>query len=493
MRSYSKTIIRTIFLICGISLFFTACTQTDDNLGANMIPGGDDQMSIHIDTLGLANGEIIKASQIFYDSIGRTTSTDKMRGAMNLNINYIGKSTDPTFGKLTTASVFTGVPATAISPNFQKNRRDRIDSVSLTLNMKYLSGNADVVQTFNIYRLKDTLAYSTDTIYYQSFRYEDHIEAEPAFSFKLSGKPEDLTVVKLDIHDNGRKMLDELMSVDTMLISSSSEAYNFLRKFNGFVLAPASDSPEDAAIYANYLPNSYMNLYYQRERDQWEINYDQDNKDKVVTAYIQLFLSDANQMKNTSVASIRHDYSGTEYAALNSCETIAAPQKAYIQGLGGMATVLEFPETFFDAMSSLVPSDDFALFINQAHMYVWAEEDTAEAFDTYFQTLGSYIDYGEMNPISDYYISDSGTSSDMIIPYDGSLNRNPGKGYYKMDITSFLQHAYEDPTEENRRLTLAPTYDPYDPFAEMTSVIQTEESANPIRVRLTYTLVELNE
>lgn len=103
--------------------------------------------------------------------------------------------------------------------------------------------------------------------------------------------------------------------------------------------------------------------------------------------------------------------------------------------------------------------------------------------------LGSYSDYGSMTVIPDYYISDASTGS-ITIPYDGTLNRNPGKGYYRMDITSFLQHALQHDDEESRQLTLAPTYTPYEPFADNTSVLLAADSDKPVRVKITYTLIE---
>lgn len=168
---------------------------------------------------------------------------------------------------------------------------------------------------------------------------------------------------------------------------------------------------------------------------------------------------------------------------------VAADETVYVQGLGGVTATLKFPDGFFDAMNALKPSEDYGLYINQAHMFVWLEGETTEAYDKAFQKLGSYSDYGSMTVIPDYYISDASTGS-ITIPYDGTLNRNPGKGYYRMDITSFLQHALQHDDEESRQLTLAPTYTPYEPFADNTSVLLAADSDKPVRVKITYTLIE---
>ena len=232
-----------------------------------------------------------------------------------------------------------------------------------------------------------------------------------------------------------------------------------------------------------------MNFYFQRERDQWEIDLDDDNKEKEVTAYMQWYFSDADGLKTMSVASIRHDYTGTPLEGVQNGGEVAADETVYVQGLGGVTATLKFPDGFFDAMNALEPSEDYGLYINQAHMFVWLEGETTEAYDKAFQKLGSYSDYGSMTVIPDYYISDASTGS-ITIPYDGTLNRNPGKGYYRMDITSFLQHALQHDDEESRQLTLAPTYTPYEPFADNTSVLLAADSDKPVRVKITYTLIE---
>ena len=472
------------FVLSAVS----ACTKVDDTLGQGFIPGGNDKLTLHIDTLGLGEGEAITACQVYYDSIGLAGSTRHTRGAMNLHIAYMGRSSDPVFGKITGASIATCLPSEPIRPYFYKGRHDSFDSVKLTLNMKLVSGDPSVRQTFNVYRLRDTLAYSTDSIYYQSFPYEKYIESSPAFSFEYSGTPSDIEEIKLKVLPDGEAFLAEMLAADTTLFYSD-RYYEYLRQFKGFAIVPDAATPENAALYVNYLPNTYLNLYYQRDRDDWEIELDDENKEREITAYMQLAFSDRDSRDNTSIASIRRDYSGTPYAALNDGEQIETTDGiAYVQGIGGMAAMLKFPDSFFEALEAKKPSPDYTLFINQAQMFVWVPEHTAEAYDRAFQMLGSYADYGKMSIIADYYISDAETTID--VPYDGTLNRNPGKGYYRMDITSFLQHALLNDDDTSRSLTLGGTYTPYEPFSDYFSTLQVAGSERPIQVRIAYTLIK---
>ena len=73
------------------------------------------------------------------------------------------------------------------------------------------------------------------------------------------------------------------------------------------------------------------------------------------------------------------------------------------------------------------------------------------------------------------------------------MNRTPGTGYYVVDLSSFLQHALQKDDDESRRFTIAPTYSPYTPFSDYLSKIQVNGSSEPIRVKITYTLIAPDE
>ena len=158
---YNKRYLSAATALLSAFVLSVACTSVDDTLGAGLIPGGGEKLSIHIDTLGLGEGERIRAFQTYTDSIGLRASTKHMRGAMNVNVGYIGSAEESFFGKTVAASVFSGLPAQALTPNFFKNRKSPFDSVKLIVNMKYVCGDPSVRQTFNIYRLRDSLAYTT--------------------------------------------------------------------------------------------------------------------------------------------------------------------------------------------------------------------------------------------------------------------------------------------------------------------------------------------
>lgn len=483
-RHYASIVAAVCLCVAGVS-----CTDVDDSLGWGLVQGGSDKLTIHVDTLGLESDQMLTAFQTYTDSIGLRGSTATKRGSMNLNVGYVGSARDAVMGLTTAAYAVTSVPASPISPNLFSNRSEAFDSVKLVVNMKHIGGDASMVQTFNIYRLRDSLAYADDTLYYHSFRYEEHVDMDsPLFSFEYSGAPDDVEEVMLDVLPAGEELMAELLAADTALFYTGRLA-EFQEKFKGFVVAQAPGTQPDAALYANYLPNSMLNFYYQRTLDDWEAKYYDEEPGTEVTAVLQLSMSDTDGLGNTSVACIRHDYSGTPLAGVADGGKVDVTGTAYVQGLGGVAATLEFPDGFFEAIDALKPSPEYTVFINQAQMFVWLDGSGADAYDASFQSLGSYYDYGTFSVIPDYYVTGS-SSSDSDIPYDGTLNRNEGKGYYKMDITSFLQHAYQNDDEESRQLTLAPSYSPYEPFAEYVSALRIGgDGGRPVAVKLTYTLI----
>ena len=213
--------------------------------------------------------------------------------------------------------------------------------------MKYVCGDPSVRQTFNIYRLRDSLAYTTDTIYYHSFRYEDHIDSEPLFSFEYSGEPDEIEEIKLDILPQGQLLLDELATADTTLFYSD-KAYESCGNTRGSSSLRLPELLPMQRYMPTYLPNCNMNFYFQPGEGPWEIDLDDDNKEKRSRLHAVVLLR-RDGLKTMSVASIRHDYTGTPLEGVQNGGEVAADETVYVQGLGGVTATLKFPDGFFDA------------------------------------------------------------------------------------------------------------------------------------------------
>ena len=53
---YNKRYLSAATALLSAFVLSVACTSVDDTLGAGLIPGGGEKLSIHIDTLGLGEG-----------------------------------------------------------------------------------------------------------------------------------------------------------------------------------------------------------------------------------------------------------------------------------------------------------------------------------------------------------------------------------------------------------------------------------------------------
>ncbi len=482
------------FLSLGIvSLFLslgaaTSCTQVDNSLGSGLIPDGQ-IMKTRIDTLGLEEEQAFKAYYSFTDTINSHCQT----------LSVIGKSTSEIFGKTTAATLLqylpTRVRTDTTSMGFGYGAT--VDSVKLRIAMNYMSGDKEVEQTFNIFKLKDTIR--TDTTYYVNFPYEDYIDLTPVFSFKYKGESANADPERIKIYDRedgsdntvGEELLKELLS-DTDLYNYTKEHTSlFRKKFPGLVIAPAAESPDNGALYYSSLPYTVLELYLHNYTDASLTTI----KDKGVR---QTFSFDDSKIRDTiprsqSIISVRHDYTGTVMDGVKDGQVEALT--GYVQGVAGVTTTLEIPDAFFDAIDALKedPTDD--IMIHQAMMYVYLEDDATEQMDNSHPRLGSYINYSTLIPIPDYLYTQEGSSSATPLAYGGQLNRT--YGYYTMDITSYIHQAWKKKTI-SRKFTLAPLAYPYIPNDALTyketaltiSDAVRDASSKQIRVKLTYTLIK---
>ena len=69
MRNSLKGFLCSMAAVCLTILAAVSCTHVDDTLGQDFIPGGNDKLSLHIDTLGLGEGEaILEAEEYEYSN-----------------------------------------------------------------------------------------------------------------------------------------------------------------------------------------------------------------------------------------------------------------------------------------------------------------------------------------------------------------------------------------------------------------------------------------
>lgn len=503
MKSFSKRplLVSASILLTGLFVSLTCCTNVDDGLGLEFIP--DDQiMKIHQAVFGIEEAQQISLYTQMPDSIA-SSDWGKI---------LVGNASDEKFGKTRAAAIVQMLPfKRADDEDFEEtggykfNFRRTVDSIELVMIPLYLYGDASKEQRFEIFALRDTLV--TDTTYYTFFDYEELKEPGPLFSFSLSGKYEEdyessnYQFLKLETTVKGREYMELLLADTTYYYNNRID---FHERFKGFVIEPTADSPEDAAMYQLNLSSLYFYLNFHT----YESETSNEVRDTLYVPYYSTFYqpsssaasgySDEGYPYNTSISTVSHDYAGTPVGqALTMTEEVVPQSISYIHGFGGVTTLVEFPDEFYEAILAM-RAEGTDMHLNQAMIYFHLEEDTVELLDSSHKKLGSYYKYSADATIPDYSLYDEYSSNRTY--YNGTLNRT--HGYYSMDITTFMHYALKvyqvkkdggEYNESHLKLILgSPTSYVsrellFNPGQTAVKGAGTDE---PISVRLTYTLVK---
>lgn len=493
MKSFSKRPLLTglSFLLIFFFVGMTCCTKVDDRLGLNFIPE-DQKMRIYRDVFGVEAAQQVRSYTQMLDSIQ----------ASGMSAMVLGRISDANFGKTTTASIFQVLPYDASTAGddfyYGFSELNIADSLKLYINPVFLGGDSTKIQKFVIYALTDTLI--VDTTYYQDFDFRAIKDNTPLFTFELSGSYSAAESITAQSSTAGLELLQDIISDTTYFYDNR---VNFRQRFKGFVVEPAADSPEDAAIYSVDLSNAYFYLQFHTRVTGSSVPKD--------TIQLPLYMYDTvadDGVSNVSMILFSHDYSGTPIEqALTLTENQTPQQAVFVDAFAGVTTRLEFPDEFFDAILAKRKLEDGALAdlsLNQAQLFVQLDDDDTDIMDGSFQKLGSFYDFRKDITIPDYSLADEyGASSggNYFSSYGGELNRTAGR--YSLNITTFLHYALkmyerkingEDYDEMYMMLTLAPPSHYVYPVAKLTAfgrtAIQGTGSGTPIELRLTYTLIE---
>ncbi len=142
------------------------------------------------------------------------------------------------------------------------------------------------------------------------------------------------------------------------------------------------------------------------------------------------------------------------------------------------------------------------LFINQAMMRVWIDDNSVKGLDRSLPRLGSYLVPQKLVQIPDYQwaieryqndqLKQQGSTETFTLDYNGYLNRS--NGYYELDITSYIQQLAKMKADDENYLFMPPVFylgpDAYSVIGAGQSVLSGAESDNPVSIRITYTIIE---
>ncbi|MDR0907339.1 MAG: DUF4270 domain-containing protein [Rikenellaceae bacterium] len=479
---------RALCVVAATLVLAAACTKVDDQLGDNLLPKNQ-QMTIRIDRLGG-----VKMFSQMQDTL-KSSGLGKV---------YFGKTTDPTFGSRTNSFIVQFLPYALPYDGKGYGLDPIVDSLVLTLPLASVSGDYDVEQQFEVYALAwnddpsvkpDSLSlYST---YYTFFSPAEYYDAsKPLFTFTHSGKKGLDT--RLIPTFEGEQYLKSLVDFDA---ESYPDDALFRRQFKGWYVTPTATSPTSAATYGLdlYYETAYMALYTR--------NHDTTDRTAIYDTLTTYFGLDDQTYSdvpfgNLSINTVELDYGGTPVEqSVVASEGGEAQTVTYIAPMGGVVTRLEFTDQLVDALRELrrqTASDGNvttypAIMINQAEMYVYLKDDATAELDSSMKRVGSYLNVNTLAGTPDYLYTyeyslqqQSGYEA-YVLPYDGYLDRS--KGYYKMDITSYVQQlAKESEAAFSQTVYLAPAA--YSFFESGQSVVQNgADEGKQIEIKLTYTLI----
>lgn len=451
--------------IVALLVILTCCTKADYNMGEGLIP----------------NGQVMKVK---YGSLKGhintyNTITDYAM-SNNINVACFGKASSAKFGKTLAGSIFQFSYYFRNDGNFEKGTNYTPDSLWIFTNVDYIGGDTLKEQTFYVYEVTKELY--PDSAYYSSMDYTKLINPEPMFSFTYSGLPygteNDTLKFKIENETLAKDYLTRLGTVDSVYYYIDTL---FPANFYGLCVLPADKSPDDAALYSMSL--KYSNGSYMRT---FGHNYKTSDPTAVQDTIIRTFnLCDVSDYtNNVSINFIKHDYTGTGISPVpERLDNLGSPvSTAYMQGMIGVTTTLEFTDNFMNDLKALCP-EGYDMVISQARLRVPIKEKSADVFNGAPERVGAYIDYGSQKNTLDYYY----TYLDYIT-YDGFINRS--NGWYTINVEFHLQRMLQD-EDYSPRVTLGMLATQM--YSSLSEVELIGSADKDIEVDITYTLVNHQE
>ena len=565
-----------LLVLAAVALFSVGCSaDVDSELGYDIIP---DHQKMEMRHLKFKGGKVIvfngaassEDKSVYTEREGKffRTSlyhTDSLLSS-NVSNGYIGVEHNDTFGMRSSALASSMIFMNSVDKETGFGYKPIFDTLSLILTINDYGVDTLTPVKYEIYELTKPLLGSVvnaaDTSAYSNCNMESAYDpSKPLFTFTFpdgektgpTTRTIDLTPVDMSRHGQTWDFVRRIMLIpndydtnkewdgyarDVDSIYSSEKKW--LEHFHGIYIKPvleSVDASKRGALYSFDLKSSGLQLMG-RNRNPKDPTLIKDTiganyyfYDETLDGYTDEygnFIDGPEDVKNISVNSIKHDYTGSLLGNLN----IAAYDKdgkklpnssrdevaeCYVEGFAGVATEIYFTDEFLAELkrASYLDPDKAdvkyrAVGINQCRLYVYLkgadynwDENINNAhlltplMDNSISRLGSYIGYSKLNCIADYdpeYETNFGSA----LAYGGHLNRT--RGCYEMDITGFMQRLYNyvnslekiedyDETVTPRTIYLGP--EAISPYTFKHTELQGSSSTKaPIHLEMTYTMVK---
>ena len=384
----------------------TSCTKKPGLVGSNLLP--DSAMNVlSTDT-----------STISVHSIPLDTTVTSHQSVV-----YLGSIKDPVFG-VTTAGFYAQLIQIITYNRFGSNPQP--DSLIMQLAYSSVYGDTTAPITIHVYELASDIY--NDSTYYSNGRadvyptdYADYSFIPHASNSIVMAAGDTLKgVIRINLSKLSNALAEKLIKTDTMYLDSN---YLFIHYFKGLYFT--ADQANSGGALASFIPistNTMLTLYYHNDStDSLNFHYAISDSCAIFNHYKHNFNLGSPQLVNQVVQK----------------DTLLGQKQFYVQGVGGIQTIIKFPNIKKFARMGKIS-------INEAKLVLPGFEPQP------------YL--GE--PASLSLIQINSDSSYSILPDEMEGGAYFGGGYagstnsYTFRLTHYIQSLIQDTTQKNAGLML---------------------------------------
>ena len=389
MKKKDLWVYMIILIMAG---FVSSCQISDDELGEDLLPPGDDVFLYH-DTIIDIHSYPITAKPIVTSE--RYFEYDRVLLMGNLQDTIVGSS------KASMITQFNTVPSFKNGPNME------IDSMVLYLHIQDYVGNMDQEITVRVY--ESTQRTYIDSGYYSNFNLEGSYNPIPLV--EKSFLPEDATTLELLIEDQDFHNKFLAVESDTAMFNNDSIFKDY---FNGLYIEAESASPEGTMARV-HLANTSTKLSLKYATDSTQVDSIEGTEYRWAHFTIDQFFSQ-------KINIFDHDFSGTYLSEIIDNDSTSSPY-SYVQGMTGVNTRFSF-----NSLEEWIAKTPIA--INSANLVfeVVPEEESGILYDDLPDRfmIKTIMEDGTYEPIYDYFVL---ASNNQTIGF-GGIKKTESEGMF---------------------------------------------------------------
>ncbi len=418
------TIKRNLFIaslgIVVLTMAFFSCKKDISKIGVEVV--GENPLKVsYMDTI------TIKVHSELIDSL----RTDE------LSSHVMGAFKDPVFGTIN-ASIYSQFRLKSGYEDFDFGTNPQLDSIVLyiayTENEVY--GDTLYNQKWTVYEVGEDMFLDTAYYSFQQLRTKADIIGQAQFVPNFDSVEyidvvaEDTTTIMQPIRiPLSQELGMKLLTFDTLVYEDND---SFLEAFKGiFITTLDQDLPHSGGslVNANFASdNTYIRLYYHNDE------YPSDSLDNSLQYDYVVNFSTARYSNFN-----HYDYADADAdfrAQVINGDTTLGDEKIYLQGLGGVRSVITFP--YISKMD-----DYYKYAINEAKLLLYDVDETSNLAAIEDLTLSHKVTVDS----SDYYYTITDASSGDL--YFGGGYNSTDKNYY-FRITQYMQDLIQGYNADNR-------------------------------------------